>query len=53
MTKVEVVAHSLLDVVCRVQDQLEEPTPQYLVRTPGESAIVLGISKRTTQDQPQ
>ena len=45
MTKVEVVVHSLLDVVCRVQDQPEEPTPQYLICTLGELAIVLGIGK--------
>ena len=44
---------SLLNIVCRVEDESEQPAPYDIVRTPGDPAIVLGVGKRTTKDQPQ
>ena len=43
---------SLFYVVRRVEDQLDEPAPEDLVRTLGNATVLLGISKRTTDDQP-
>jgi len=44
---------SLLNVVRRMEDESEQPTPYNIVRTPGDPTIVLGVNKRTTKDQPQ
>lgn len=44
---------SLLDVVRRVEDQPDKPTPQDLIRTLGDPAVPLGIGKRATKDQSQ
>jgi hypothetical protein len=51
--KVKEAISSLLNVVGRVEHQPEEPTPQDLICTPGDLAILLGISKWATEDQPQ
>jgi hypothetical protein len=43
----------LLEIVRRVEDQSEKPTPHDLVCTQGDPAVVLGVDKRTTENQPQ
>lgn len=44
---------TLLLVICRVEEEQEEPAPPNVIPTFDTTAMLMSVCKRATQDQPQ